>query len=71
MDAKDERGGTALMRACIKGHVKVARLLLENGADRTLADNSGDTAASYYMSKAPTETVRVQLRKLLAKYEGK
>ena len=52
--------------------MKVARLLLENGADRTLADkdDNGDTAASYYMPKAPTESVRVQLRKLLAKYEG-
>ena len=43
-----------------------ARLLLEKGADRTLADNDGDTAASYYVPEAPTEEAKAQLRALLA-----
>ena len=46
LDAKDENGRTALMWACANGHVEAARLLLEKGADRTLADNDFDTAAA-------------------------
>ena len=54
------------MFACQQGHVEAARLLLEKGADRTLADNDGDTAASYYVNEAPTEEAKEQLRALLA-----
>ena len=35
---------TALMRAFGHGHAEIARLLLEAGADKDLADNSGETA---------------------------
>ena len=45
-------------------------MLLEKGADRTLADNDGDTAVSYYVPKAPTEKA-AQLRALLEEHVGK
>ena len=41
------------------------KLLLEKGADRTLADHDGDAAASY-VERAPTEEAKAQLRALLA-----
>ncbi len=35
------------------------------------SDNDGDTAASFYVNKAPTEEAKAQVRKLLAQCEGK
>ena len=64
VDAKNKKGTTALMGTCMLGHVEAAQLLLEKGADRTLADNDGDAAASY-VERAPTEA-KAQLRALLA-----
>ena len=66
VDAKDKKGATALMAACSGGHVEAARLLLEKDADRSLADNDGNTAASYHVNKAPSEEAMAQLIELLA-----
>jgi ankyrin repeat protein len=40
---QDKRGRTALWRACWNGRGEVARILLQNGADHTMADNEGTT----------------------------
>ena len=53
------------MFACQQGHVEAARLLLEKGADRTLVDDDGDTAESYYVNMAPAEE-KHELRALFA-----
>ena len=37
-------GSTALLRASHHGHLEVARLLLESGADKNLARHDGATA---------------------------
>jgi ankyrin repeat protein len=41
------QGSTALILACIEGHVDVARLLLSRGADASVQDAGGDTALSW------------------------
>ena len=45
LDARDDRGMTALMIAAERGHPRVVDLLLEAGADPTLRDRRGRTAA--------------------------
>ena len=42
VDARDARGDSLLMLASRYGHVDLARLLLERGADRSLRDAPGD-----------------------------
>ena len=37
-------GATALMMACYHGHAEVARLLLEAGVDKDMANSRGTTA---------------------------
>ncbi len=44
IDHQDNLGYTALMYASINGHVEIAKLLLENGADPTIKNNDGKTA---------------------------
>ena len=43
IDARNDRGITALYFASVTGHEAQVRLLLERGADRSLASNSGYT----------------------------
>jgi ankyrin repeat protein len=45
IDAADNRGRTALMIAAEQGHGAIASALIEAGADRTLRDKDGKTAA--------------------------
>jgi len=50
VDAKDPMGGTALMRASIRGHLPIVEVLVERGADVNAKDPRGKTAltlASY------------------------
>ena len=54
------------LAAAICGLVKEKERKAAMRADRTLADNDGDTAASYYVKNAPTEEAKAQLRALLA-----
>ncbi|WAO95714.1 C2H2-type domain-containing protein [Fusarium falciforme] len=44
IDAHDEHGNTALLRAVTAGHLDVARLLVARGADIAWANNQGETA---------------------------
>ena len=48
IDYQDKQGTTALMWACMRSNVAVAKLLLERGANKDLRDKDGDSAASYY-----------------------
>lgn len=45
VDATSERGRTALMEATIGNHYNTVKLLLDRGANRYLADSTGETAA--------------------------
>ncbi len=47
LDAQDSDGQTALMMAASPGEEELVRFLLEQGADPTLVDNAGQTAASH------------------------
>jgi ankyrin repeat protein len=57
IDARDDRGRTPLMIAAGLGHDEVVDLLLGRGADRTLRDKGGQTAADL----APTEALKGKL----------
>lgn len=50
-------GDTCLMRAARKGYTNKVSILLENGADRDLVDNLGNTAAYYASSKEIKELI--------------
>ncbi|CAG2236460.1 unnamed protein product [Mytilus edulis] len=44
VNQQDSNGQTALHKACIKGHVNIAKLLLDNGANIDIHDNNYKTA---------------------------
>jgi ankyrin repeat protein len=52
IEAKDDRGRTALMTAASLGHDEVGAVLLQRGADRTARDRDGKTAADLATSDA-------------------
>lgn len=41
VSAKDNAGYTPLHEACTRGHMQVARLLLQHGADESCSANGG------------------------------
>jgi ankyrin repeat protein len=45
IDDRDDRGRTALMTAAEGNHADIAKLLLERGADPSLRDKAGKSAA--------------------------
>jgi ankyrin repeat protein len=57
IDARDNRGRTALMTAASLGHDEIVALLLKRGADARLKDLAGKTAADL----ATSETTRITL----------
>jgi ankyrin repeat protein len=60
VNAKDNRGQTALMKAA-QGrwkHLEVVKLLVERGADINATDNEGNTAVTLAGSSGQPETVR-------------
>ena len=66
VDAKTEYGLTPLMSACMTGHVEAARLLLENGADRTLPTPFGPPLLEVLDQLSLPEEKVAALRALLA-----
>ncbi len=59
VNARNEHGMTALMRAARLGHAAVVRALLEHGADPNLARNDKFTALALAAFFGHTETVRI------------
>ena len=48
INARDDRGGTALLHACAQAaSLTVIQLLLDHGADASLADQTGRDAYKY------------------------
>ena len=66
MDAQSKKGMTALMMACRDGHVEMARLLLEKGADRTLPTPLGPPLLEVLDRFGHPEEKVAELRALLA-----
>jgi len=61
IDTRDERGASALLRACGAGHLETAQRLLERRADAALAAASGATPLSAAVSARRAEMVRLLL----------
>ena len=64
VDHVNDLGWTALLEAVILGdggprHQEIIRILLDAGADRSLADNDGVTALEHARAKGQTEVVRI------------
>ena len=59
VNARNEHGMTALMRAARNGHAAVVRALLEHGADPNIARNDKFTALALAAFFGHTETVRI------------
>jgi hypothetical protein len=58
VNAKDHRGYTALHRAAEMGYVQILRILLENGADKTII-TEGNTPASLAKLKNQSEIIKI------------
>jgi ankyrin repeat protein len=61
MNTRDERGASALLRACGAGHLETAQRLLQSRADAALAADSGATPLSAAVSARRTEVVKLLL----------
>src|SRR5262249_23190865 len=59
VNARNEYGTTALMRAACQGHAAVVRSLLEHRADPNIARNDKFTALALAAFFGHTETVRI------------
>ena len=59
VNARNEHGTTAVMRAARNGHVEVVRTLLDHGADPNIARNDKFTALALAAFFGHTETVRL------------
>ncbi len=57
MEAKDNGGFTPLMVASYEGHLDIARLLIERGADMEAKDYDGKTALDWARGKGQTAVV--------------
>jgi hypothetical protein len=63
VDSRDAQGCTALLRACGGGHLAIAALLLDRGADARLAATTGATALSAAVSARREPAVRLLLER--------
>lgn len=54
VNAQDEKGKTALMRAAFAGDTEAVRLLLEKGAQVNVQDSAGDTALMHAAGNVPS-----------------
>jgi ankyrin repeat protein len=62
VDTRDHQGATALLHACGAGHRDVAALLLDKGADATLAANNGMTPLAAAVSARRESLVALLLQ---------
>jgi len=60
-ELKDNMGYTALMIACYKGYIGVARLLIEHGAQVHTATSNNATALTFAATLGQKELVRLLL----------
>ncbi len=63
VNAKDDKGHTALIVASIRGHTDVVRLLIEKGADVNAKENNGITALMQASGKGWIEIVKLLIEK--------
>lgn len=63
VNAKDNRGHTALIAASIRGHTDMVRLLIEKGADVNAKNNNGATALMQASGKGWIEIVKLLIEK--------
>lgn len=66
VNARDNKGNTALMEAAFFKYPEIIRLLLEKGADVTIHNNGGDTALSEAIRSGQTEVVELLLPRFSA-----
>ena len=59
INAKDNYGTTALMKASSNGQLEIVQFLIENGADINIKNNEGKTA----LDVAATKEIKKVLRK--------
>ena len=62
VNAKDNKGATALIQAAMLGHTATAELLLKHGADINAKDNRGSTALIWAAINGKTETAELLLK---------
>ena len=63
VDARDENGWTAMMRAAVKGHNESMMTLLEKGADVNAGSSAGDTALIRAAQGGQIQTVKALLER--------
>lgn len=63
VNVRNAKGITPLMAAAAEGHVKAARLLLDNGADVNAKDNKGNAALSMAVFKGHIKACQLLLRR--------
>mmetsp|Transcript_69913 Transcript_69913/g.130641 ORF Transcript_69913/g.130641 Transcript_69913/m.130641 type:complete len:238 (+) Transcript_69913:29-742(+) len=63
VESKDDDARTAFHRACVAGHLEVARFLLEQGADILCCDDGGWTPLHSCSSKGDASLVELLLEK--------
>jgi len=59
VNIQDEYGVTALSFACIKGHFKVADILIKHGADVNLCNRNGSTPLHFAANEGHTDLVKL------------
>lgn len=70
LNAKDNEGHTALMRAAMYGHADAVKLLIAAGADLQVKDGFGDTAFCYAAKGGHINTVKLLLPTAPDTYRG-
>ena len=64
MEMCDVDGRTALLCSIESGNIETVKLLLENGADKTVCDANGETALLYSVASGDIEIVKLLLNYL-------